>query len=258
MPISVRVCEPNEIASLRECYREEMHCQIVHDSIHARSGWTIEYLLEMNGTVAGYGSVAIAGPWTPSHAIYEFYVKGSHRQRMFDLFAALLANCDASMIETQTNSPFLPVMLHTFGHSVHAEAILFEDQFETRLEPDNFCFRSTEPEEAELLRSLNLDDTAGWIATFNGRIAGAGGVLYHYNRPYGDIYMKIAESFRGRGLGAYLVQELKKACRAGGSVPAARCNIGNLASRRTLQKAGFVPCGNLVVGDLLKKPHSQP
>jgi RimJ/RimL family protein N-acetyltransferase len=62
--------------------------------------------------------------------------------------------------------------------------------------------------------------------------------------------MKIAEPFQGRGLGAYLVQELKRACRTGGSVPAARCNIGNTASRRTLQKAGFVPCGNLVSGEL--------
>jgi GNAT superfamily N-acetyltransferase len=97
---------------------------------------------------------------------------------------------------------------------------------------------------------LELDDGAGWVVTLNGAIAGAGGVLYHYNRPYGDIYMKIAEPFRRRGLGAYLVQELKAACRAGGSVPAARCNIANRASRRTLQKAGFVPCGNLIAGDL--------
>jgi len=67
-----------------------------------------------------------------------------------------------------------------------------------------------------------------------------------------NIYLKIVDPFRGKGFGAYLVQELKRACRAGGSVPAARCNIGNLASRRTLQKAGFVPCGNLVAGDLVK------
>jgi hypothetical protein len=31
------------------------------------------------------------------------------------------------------------------------------------------------------------------------------------------------------------------------------CNIGNVASRRTLQKAGFVPCGNLLAGDLMRK-----
>jgi len=256
MPISVRVCEPNEIAPLRECYREEMDCQIIHDSIHARPGWTIEYALDLNGAAAGYGSVAVGGPWTTSNALYEFYVKRECRLRIFDLFAALLATCSATIIETQTNAPILPVMLHTFGQNVRAEAILFEDQVETRLVPEGSGFRSTGAGDAELLRMLELDETAGWAVTLNGEIAGAGGVLYHYNRPYGDIYMKIAEPFRRRGLGAYLVQELKTACRAGGSVPAARCNIGNLASRRTLQKAGFVPCGNLVAGDLVKDAQS--
>lgn len=256
MHISVRVCEPNEIASLRECYRREMDCQIIHDSIHARSGWTIEYVLEIDGDTAGYGSVAIAGPWKTSHALYEFYVKEDYRRRVFDLFAALLANCDASMIETQTNAAILPVMLHTFAQSVRAEAILFDDRFETQLMPEGSGFRSTQPGDAEELRTLNLDETAGWVATFNGDIAGSGDILYHYNRPYGDIYMKVGEPFRSRGLGAYLVQELKKVCRAGRSVPAARCNVGNVASRRTLQKAGFVPCGNLITGDLVKSPHS--
>jgi hypothetical protein len=52
------------------------------------------------------------------------------------------------------------------------------------------------------------------------------------------------------GLGAYLVQELKAACRRDGSVPAARCNVNNQPSRKTLQRAGFVPCGVLIVGDL--------
>ena len=141
-------------------------------------------------------------------------------------------------------------MLHTFAEYVHAESILFEDQFETRLKPEGAGFRPKEEEDVELLKAFELDDTAGWVVTLNGGIQGAGGILYHYNRPYGDIYMKIAEPCRGKGLGAYLVQELKKACRAGGSIPAARCNIANVASRRTLQKAGFTPCGNLVSGDL--------
>ena len=194
----------------------------------------------------------VGGPWTTSHTLYEFYVKEDCRQRIFDLFAALLASCGASLVETQTNAPILQVMLHTFAQNVRAEAILFEDRFETRLAPEGSGFRPTDRRDGELLRKLDLDQTAGWAVTFNGSIVGAGGVLYHYNRPYGDIYMKIAETFRGKGFGAYLVQELKRACRAGGSVPAARCNIGNLASRRTLQKAGFVPCGNLVAGDLVK------
>jgi GNAT superfamily N-acetyltransferase len=250
MQISVRVCELDEIKALRERYRQEMNCQIIHDSIHARPGWTIEYALDLAGTIMGYGSVAVAGSWTNSHALYEFYVKRDCRQHIFDLFEALLATCGASMIETQTNDPLLTVMLHTFAQSVRAEAILFDDRFETQLMQQGCVFRTTAAGDVEQLKMLELDDGAGWVVTLNGAIAGAGGVLYHYHRPYGDIYMKIAEPFRRRGLGAYLVQELKAACRAGGSVPAARCNIANRASRRTLQKAGFVPCGNLIAGDL--------
>ncbi|HKQ88548.1 MAG TPA: hypothetical protein VJS43_17455 [Candidatus Acidoferrales bacterium] len=62
----------------------------------------------------------------------------------------------------------------------------------------------------------------------------AGGMLYRYNRPYGDVYMGIAGPFRRRGLEMYLVQELRVVCRKGGSVPAARCDVNNVASRRTL------------------------
>jgi GNAT superfamily N-acetyltransferase len=62
--------------------------------------------------------------------------------------------------------------------------------------------------------------------------------------------MKVGEPYRNRGLGSFLVQELKRNCYEGGSVPAARCNPKNIASRRTLQKAGFVPCGHIVYGTL--------
>ena len=250
MSISVRRCELEEIASFREKYREEMRCQIIHDSIHVRPGWSLEYALEMDGVTVGYGSVAIGGPWKTWHALYEFYVEKEKRGHLFDLFAALRANSDATKIETQTNAPLLSLMLNTFGQNIQAEAILFEDRFETELRPEDASFRRREEEDVEELKRLELDDTAGWVVICGGRIAGAGGVLYHYNPPYGDVYMKIAEPFQRRGLGAYLVQELKTACRAAGKVPAARCNVTNLASRKTLAKAGFVPCGNLVAADL--------
>jgi GNAT superfamily N-acetyltransferase len=93
-----------------------------------------------------------------------------------------------------------------------------------------------------------LDADARWLVACGSEIAAAGGVLHHYNPPYGDVYMKVAAPFRRRGIGAWLVQELKRVCRGGGHVPAARCSVGNVASRRTLQKAGFVPCGHLLTG----------
>jgi hypothetical protein len=46
--------------------------------------------------------------------------------------------------------------------------------------------------------------------------------------------MSIAEPFRRRGLGAILVQELKRVCYEMGSVPAGQCNVENAASQLTL------------------------
>lgn len=252
MSVAVRVSELCEITALRMKYREEMNCQIVHDSIHVRPGWTREYILELGGSPVGYGSLAVSGPWRDTTALYEFYIENEQRTRAFDLFAALLAVSEAQVIETQTNDRLLTVMLHTLSRRVRTESILFEDSFQTSFAPEGACVRAAATEDTEMLRYLELDDQAQWVVTLNGEIAGAGGVLYHYNRPYGDIYMKIAEPLRRRGLGAYLVQELKAACRASDSVPAARCNVENLASRRALQKSGFIPCGNIVIGELSK------
>lgn len=252
MPITARACELAEIAGLRDLYRAEMDCQIIHDSIHTRRGWTEELAIRLDsGEVVGYGSIAVGGPWRDRRTLYEFFVLPEHRTRMFEAFEKLREVSRADTIETQSNGALLATMMLAFGRNVKAEAILFEDSAETRWQPKGALFRVAEPGDRERLQELELDDGAGWVVTCDGEIAGAGGVLYHYNRPYGDVYMKIGAPYRQRGLGAYLVQELKAACRKGGSVPAARCNVDNVASRMTLQRAGFVPCGVLMVGDLI-------
>lgn len=249
--IVVRESQLREIEPLRESYRKEMNCQIIHDSIHSRLGWSREFSFHTkDSAVIGYASVAVAGPWRDNPALYEFFVEAEHRLRVFDAFTDLLQICGAKTIETQSNDPLLTVMLHIFARNPRAESILFEDRFQTSLSPQGAGFRATVASDTAALNRFELDDGAGWVVTMNKEVVGAGGVLYHYNRPYGDVYMKIAEPFRRLGLGAYLVQELKVVCKIGGSVPAARCNVNNLPSRKTLQKAGFVPCGVLIVGDL--------
>jgi hypothetical protein len=211
MAIAARISQLSEIAPLREEYRRKMDCQIIHDSIHERPGWTHEYALELDGLLVAYGSVAVAGPWSESPALYEFFVGADHRARTFDLFGNLLSVCGAKIIETQSNDPILSTMLHTFTTNVRAEAILFEDGCSTTLSPTGARFRAATPEDTEVLRQQKLDAGAGWVVTLDSAVAGAGDVLYHYNRPYGDIYMAIAEPFRRIGLGAYLVQELSVA-----------------------------------------------
>ena len=246
MDVSVRAVALQDIARWRDMYRLEMGCQIVHDSIHVRSGWTVEYMLLEAGVAVGYGSVAIAGPWTGRPTVYEFYIVPHYRLRLFDLFEALLQSSQAVAIEMQSNEPFATVMLHTFAGPVISESILFHDKVCTSHRPPGAVFRQAAAGELRDVSEAQLK----WhgVIEVEGTVAASGGILFHYNRPYGDIYMDVSEPFRRRGLGSFLVQELKRVCYEGGHVPAARCNPANVASRRTLQKAGFVPCGHILSG----------
>jgi GNAT superfamily N-acetyltransferase len=79
-----------------------------------------------------------------------------------------------------------------------------------------------------------VEPVGGWLIEAHGNVAATGGVYFHYTLPYGDLFMEVAERFRRRGYGSYLIQELKRVCYEMGRVPAARCAVANLASRATL------------------------
>jgi GNAT superfamily N-acetyltransferase len=250
MELLARPVSVEEILPWRDLYRQEMNCQIIHDSLHSRQGWTQSYLLRVGEVTAGYGSIALGGPWKGKPALFEFYVAAQYRSRMFDLFSALLSASAPLTIEVQSNDPLLTVMLHAFADKVFSDSILFHDKLTTTHWVKGAHFRGATNEDAPQIASSELDRDAKWVVASDGVVAAAGDILFHYNRPYGDIYMKVAERFQRRGIGSFLVQELKRVCYEQGSVPAARCNPKNIASRKTLQKAGFVPCGHILIGSV--------
>jgi GNAT superfamily N-acetyltransferase len=252
MNVCAETTSIEQLLPWRDLYRQEMNCQIIHDSLHSRPGWTEEYLLKIGERVAGYGSIAVGGPWKGKPTAFEFYLLPQTRDRAFDLFEKLLIASRAVGIEVQSNDPLITVMLHTFAENIESESILFHDRLTTAHRPEGACFREATPE--DVARFLPHQEGADFVVDCSGEIAGTGGILFHYNRPYGDIYMEVAEPFRRRGLGSYLVQELKRVCYENGNVPGARCNQKNIASRKTLQRAGFVPCGQILTGSISKPP----
>lgn len=180
----------------------------------------------------------VGGAWARSRTVFEFDVEEKQRSRFFEAFDALRAASEADAIEAQTNDVLLTAMLHTWARDVASEKVIFEDRLTTTYRVPGAELHKREPDGDWMLLEVG------------GEVAATGGILYHYNRPYGDIWMEVAEAFRGRGFGTYLVQELKRICRDGGSVPCGRCNAGDVASRRTLQKARFVLCTHLLRGKL--------
>jgi len=251
MPLHCKLSSSEEILALRTRFREEMNCQIVHDSIHRREGWTLSYLLEWAGAAAGFGSVAIGGPWKDKPTLFEFYLLPQHRSRAFEFFEALLSFSDARFFEVQSNESLTTCLALAYAQNISTEAILFQDQLTTELVVTGAMLKSAISQEEIRLCIERRQGGGEWLLELNAAAVAKGGILFHYNRPYGDIYMDVDEKFRRRGLGAYLVQELKRECYELGAIPCARCSPTNIASRKTLQRAGFVPVAHILIGSII-------
>ena len=124
--------------------------------------------------------------------------------------------------------PLMVGMLRGFTQDTSDENILFMDGPATNLRCPGAVFRR---------RGAGEDELGGeWVVEVNGKVVAAGGVLHHYNPPYGDVFMAVDEGARRQGLGSYLVQELRRVCHESGTIPSARCNPSNEASQRTLRR----------------------
>lgn len=227
-----------------------MNGQIVHDSIHARSGWTLEYAITQQDRTIGYGSVAVAGPWRDRPSVYEFYLEPAFRTRAFELFDAFLATSSPHAFEVQTSDTLTTMMCLTHARDIGTERIVFRDGDTTTHNANGAALRCvTSPDEIQTAIAARQGG-GEWIVEVDGTVVARGGLLFHYNRPYADLYMDVDEPFRRRGIGTYLVQELKRLSYDLGAIPCARCTTTNEASRRTLQCAGFVPFAHILFGSL--------
>ena len=112
-PITVHRVPLHDIAAMREARRAEMGCQIVHDAIHHRPGWTLEFALAEGGRAVGYASVAVGGPWRNRPTFYELYVAPDRRSRTYSLFDAFLAVTQPTAFEVQSNDVLTTTMALT-------------------------------------------------------------------------------------------------------------------------------------------------
>jgi GNAT superfamily N-acetyltransferase len=243
---------PHVVLPLRIRYRQEMNCQIVHDSIHRRPGWTATYALHIDDTVAGFASVAIGGPWTGVPTLFEFYVLPAYRRRAFHLFEVVLSASGVRFMAVQSNDVLLAVMLHTYGRDIRSEAIVFHDRFTTALPANGATLQQVTSDEDTRVAIAERHGGTEWRLQVEGESVATGGILFHYNAPYSDVYIEVAEPFRRRGLGSYLLQELKRVAYELGTAPCTRCSPDNVPSRQALQRAGFVPFAHILKGSIVE------
>jgi GNAT superfamily N-acetyltransferase len=244
MHIRVERVEYTEVEALRDLYRQEANCQIVCDSL-LRRGLADPYLILVEGRPAGYGGVRNK---YEIGRLMEFFTLPHVCSSAQPMFRELLAVSEAIEIEAQTNMPLMLTMLYDFATDITESSILFQDTFVTHLPCPDGVLRRSVPEDAASIFPHRQEPVGEWVVDAKGAVVATGGFLCHYNPPYGDLYMEVAEPARRQGFGSYLGQEGKRVCYEAGKRPAARCNPANFASRRTLQKAGFLPCGRMLTG----------
>ena len=139
-------------------------------------------------------------------------------------------------------------MLYEFAKNINSNVVLFENGHLTNLTQPNFIFRKKRPEDL----SWKKEELGDYVIENNGEIVANGGFLLHYNIPFADLYMEVKKEYRRKGLGSFIIQELKKECFLEGRVPAARCNISNIESKATLLKGGMKVCGYMLLGEIVK------
>lgn len=236
MSIAVRPSSLPSIKHLRDEFRREAGCQIVHDSFLPR-GLADIFALFLDDRLVGYG--AVSNRYDPGRVV-AFYLDPDARGSLDEVARRFIEVSGASEIEAQTNLPLMKRLLDGWGVNPVCEKLLFDAGVTTQLE----CTCGTVRERAD----ADTGPEGEWVLDVDGRVVAAGGVLTHYNPPYEDVYMEVVEGERRNGYGSYFVQELKRLCVDRGGIPAARCNPDNIASRRTLEKAGMTVCGRLLVG----------
>lgn len=243
MNIQITKTDLSQLRALRDAFLKEGDFQFTYDKCHLY-GWADDYLITHDDEPVGYGCVWGTDKREDRDSIFEFYLVESCRGKSGLIFEKFLSLTKAVCIESQTNDLLLTSLLFQYGKNIRAESILFRDHRHTNHSLPGVVFRKRRESDA-----MEGDDSTH-VLEQAGELVASGGLMLNYNFPYADIYMQVKEPYRQRGLGAFLVQELKNEAYAMGRVPAARCNISNSVSKATLLRAGFMICGFRVKADI--------
>ena len=251
MSVDLSLANLEAIESLRKLYRKEMNCHIVHDCLHARF-FTDIYIIRVDDRLAGYGCLS-SDESERRDVIKEYYVLPAYRQIALPIFRLFAALTLATAVEAQTNDTLLSLMLFDCATEITSERILFCDAAATQFTHPEVIFREVTLADRDRMFPHKLEGAGDWLLELGGAIVATGGIYAHFNPPYAEIAMEVDEPFWRRGFGSYLVQELKRTCYELGRIPTSRCHVSNVASRATLQKAGFLPCARIIRGVIARE-----
>ena len=197
MKIEVSPVPLEDVLPLRQLYRREMNCQIVHDSLPGR-GFGNLFLLRTDGRVAGYGFVMGYGG-EPKDMIQEFFVLPAHRGSALPLFRRLIETSQARRIEAQTNDVLLTLMLYDCASEITSDTDRLPRRSDNGPCVPGATFREATDADKENIFEHKVEPVGDWLLEVDGAIVATGGFLLTTIRRTATSTWRSTSPFDGGG-----------------------------------------------------------
>jgi GNAT superfamily N-acetyltransferase len=243
-PYKKRECYINSLPYAQEFFIEDM----VKKSRH--------YTIALNSTIAGYFCV------NSDKVLCEFYLDDSALLFAQEIFRFLLEKNYFVAADCKSFDHLLMSLCFDYQKKISCMGYMFRDFVNVDYslgKYENLLFCYAKPEDTDKIYDMsgdffereeledNINRKEVFILYSNDILLGAGicqKVLPGLN--YNDIGMVVAENHRNKGIGTFIIAKLKEYCIDHDSIPICGCWYYNYASKRALEKAGFIAKHRLI------------
>ncbi len=196
-----------------------------------------------------------------SHELLRFHLWENYLDRAQEIFHWMISTCSIQHAMTSTIEPLYFSLCLDVQRTIALHSYLFRDNQPRELSSglSKSLFRKAEKSELDdMVRfyQANTEGSGEWIETFLNAHLNREEVFVLYDQqtlvatgecipsqkqpPYADLGMVVARSYRGRGVGSFLLTQLKNHCYEAGWKPICSCEASNHASKKAIEKAGFM------------------
>ena len=193
--------------------------------------------------------------------LLRFHLVKNYQQWAQEIFRWVLSTQDIRYAITSTIEPLYFSLCLDVQTSVTLHSYLFRDNYRMELSSNlsNGIFRKAEKRELDDIMHFYQVNTEGpreWIEPFLHKrlereelfllcdrqiLVAAGECIPSQKQlPYADLGIVVAQAYRGRGLGSFMLTQLKNHCYKAGWKPICSCVADNYASKKAIEKAGFI------------------
>lgn len=249
-----RAEEYSEIKELREDYldsikdSQELYVEFLVDSgdyflLQDKIGVTLGYFITFNQNV-----------------LVEFYLLKDYLANCESIFRAVVKRFSIKRVFCKSfDSILLKCCLDQFKEH-KLIGLLFRDLYPVKSIQNSLKVREPRQEDLQVISSVKeglFDDDREiqqYIQNRNMLIYEKGnkfigcGIFQRINerQRFYDIGMLVHPEYRNKGFGAEIISSLTTFCHSNSWIPVCGCSVENIASRKTLEKAGFISKHNLI------------